>query len=93
MSIAEPITIAETISMTISVTISERIQIGDRWGNRVSIVTVAHRWRCISRCISHLRDGGRCGIRDFSDGRCNGDFRSYCDCRSYRDLIEKDTLI
>lgn len=85
VAVAEPVTISMAVAETISktVTISKIIvQVGDRWWNRVSVVTIAHRWRGVSRCVGHLRNG-RCGVRNFRDGRCNGELS---DGWSYRDL-------
>lgn len=75
VAVAESVTetIAETISMAESV--SEIIvHVGDRRRHAVSVVAVAHRWRGITRSVSHFCDS-RCGIRDFGNGRCN-DFDS-----------------
>jgi len=82
MAIAEPVTIAKTVSMTVSKIV---LQIGDRWWNRVSIMTIAHCWCRISRSICDLCDS-RCGVRQFGDGcRCN----ELSDCRGNRDLKRK----
>lgn len=90
MAIAESVsgTITKTISKTMTISISKTIYVGDRWWNRVSIMTVAHRWRRISWSIGHLCDG-RCGVRYFGNGRCNG---KLSDSWSKRDLRKKIIL-